>query len=77
MAHIRTTARIHSFLNRGKVFVEVTLAAQLPTYWVPVFKSLFKCTLSITQRPTIWVPGLLGLDGMIVTYRSQSGDYRG
>ena len=37
-----------------------TLEAQLPTYWVPVLKSLYKCMLSITQGPTIWVPGLLG-----------------
>ena len=29
-----------------------TLEAQLPTYWVPVLKTL----LSVTQGPTIWVP---------------------
>ena len=33
---------------------------QFPIYWVPVLKSLYKYILSITQGPTIWVPGLLG-----------------
>ena len=37
------------------------LEAQLPTYWVPVPGSLYKLILSITQEPTIWVPGLLGI----------------
>ena len=40
--------------------VELTLEAQLPRYWVPLPKSLYTCILSITQGPTIWVPGLLG-----------------
>ena len=31
-------------------------------YWVPVLGSLYKLLLSITQEPTIWVPGLLGKD---------------
>ena len=35
--------------------------AQIPIYWVPVLQSLCKLILSITQGPTIWVPGLLGL----------------
>ena len=43
----------------------LTLEAQLPTYWVPVLGPLYKLILSInnsiTQEPTIWVPGLLGL----------------
>ena len=38
----------------------VTLEAQLPIYWVPVLGPLYKPLLSITQEPTIWVPGLLG-----------------
>ena len=38
----------------------LSLEAQLPINWVPVLKSLYKCILSITQGPTIWVPGLLG-----------------
>ena len=29
-------------------------------YWVPVLQSLFEFILSMTQGPTIWVPGLLG-----------------
>ena len=29
-------------------------------YWVPVPKSLYNFILSVTQGPTIWVPGLLG-----------------
>ena len=37
-----------------------TLEAQVPIYWVPVIGSLYKLILSITQEPTIWVPGLLG-----------------
>ena len=43
-----------------------TLEAQLPIhiyiyiYWVPVLKSLYNSILSVTQGPTIWVPGLLG-----------------
>ena len=37
-----------------------TLEAQLPIYWVPVLKSLYKSILSVAQGPTIWVPGLLG-----------------
>ena len=37
-----------------------TLEAQVPIYWVPVPRSLFKFILSkLTQGPTIWVPGLL------------------
>ena len=38
------------------------LEAQLPIYWVSVFGFLYKLLLSITQEPTIWVPGLLGKD---------------
>ena len=37
----------------------VSLEAQLPIQWVPVLGSLYKLILSITQEPTIWVPGLL------------------
>ena len=36
------------------------LEAQLPIYWVPVLKSLYNFLRSVTQGPTIWVPGLLG-----------------
>ena len=39
---------------------DITLEAQLPIYWVPVLKTLHIYTLSGTQGPTIWVPGLLG-----------------
>ena len=42
----------------------LTLEAQLPFYWVPVLGSLYILILSavsITQEPTRWVPGLLGL----------------
>ena len=39
---------------------ELPLEAQLPTYWGPVIGSLYKLILSITQEPTICVPGLLG-----------------
>ena len=38
----------------------VSLEAQLPTYWVPVLGPVYKPILSITQEPTIWIPGLLG-----------------
>ena len=38
-----------------------TLEAQLPIYWVPVLKSLYNFILSVTQGPTMWVPGLLGM----------------
>ena len=34
---------------------------QLPIFWFPVLKSLYKFILSITKGPTIWVPGLLGI----------------
>ena len=37
-----------------------TLEAQLPINWVPVLKSLHNFILSVTQGPTVWVPGLLG-----------------
>ena len=49
------------FAQGLKYEVWFTLEAQIPIYWVPVLKSLYKFTLSITQGPTIWVPGLLGL----------------
>ena len=39
-----------------------TLEAQLLTYWVPVFGSMYRLILAVTQEPTIWVPGLLGKD---------------
>ena len=35
----------------------LSLEAQLPIYWVPVLKSLYDFVLSVTQGPTIWVPG--------------------
>ena len=38
-----------------------SLEAQLPIYWVPVLKPLYNSILSVTQGPTIWVPGLLGI----------------
>ena len=47
-----------------------TLEAQLPIYWVPVLETLCNYILSVTQGPTIWVPGLLGIlrpKGMIVS----------
>ena len=40
----------------------LALEAQLPIYWVPVLGSLYKLILPKTQEPTIWVPGLLGLN---------------
>ena len=49
------------FRLQGNSTTDVTLEAQLPIYWVPVLKFLFKFILSVTQGPTIWVPGLLGL----------------
>ena len=47
---------------KGKyVYIYIyTLEAQLPIYWVPVLGALYKIILSITQEPTIWVPGLPG-----------------
>ena len=45
----------------GERFMYATPEAQLPIYWVPVLGSLYKLILSITQEPSIWVPGLLGL----------------
>ena len=39
---------------------KVPLEAQLPIYWVPVLKTLYNSIISVTQRPTIWVPVLLG-----------------
>ena len=42
-------------------FCTPTLEDQLPICCVSVLKSLYKFILSITQGPTIWVPGLLGL----------------
>ena len=35
-------------------------------YWVPVLKSLYNFILSITQEPTIWVPGLLGITPIFI-----------
>ena len=49
----------------GMMSRAITLEAQLPICWVPVLKSLYKFVLSITQGPTIWVPGLLGLHPII------------
>ena len=43
-----------------QVSILLPLEAQLPRYWVPVLKSLYQFSVSITQGPTIWVPGLLG-----------------
>ena len=45
--------------NNGSFYS--ALEAQLPTYWVPILKSLYNLILSVTQGPTIWVPGLLGV----------------
>ena len=47
--------------NYAGQFFLVTLEAQLPIYWVLVLGSLYRLILSMTQEPTIWVPGLLGL----------------
>ena len=44
------------------------LEAQLPIYWVPVLKSLYNSILSVTQGPTIWVPGLLGMVSCALNY---------
>ena len=41
-------------------FINQALEAQLPKYWVPVLKTLSTLILSVTQGPTIGVPGLLG-----------------
>ena len=38
-----------------------SLEAQLPTYWVPILKSVYRFILSVTQGPTIWVP--IGISG--------------
>ena len=35
-------------------------------YWVPALGSLYKLILSITQEPTIRVPGLLALAGLLI-----------
>ena len=60
-----TKAAAHVRVLRRRVRVHeiprLNLEAQLPMYWVPVLKSLYKFILSITQGPTIWLPGLLGL----------------
>ena len=48
------------FMLRNSIFY-LTLEAQLPIYWAPVLGCLYKPILSITQEPTIWVPGFLGL----------------
>ena len=45
----------------GLGFSDLALEAQVPIYWAPVLKSLYELVLSVTQGPTIWVPGLLGL----------------
>ena len=39
------------------VYLYISLEAQLPTYWVPVLKTLYNYILSVTQGHTIWVPG--------------------
>ena len=49
----------------AKVFVSnfcvpQSLEAQMPMYWVPVLKSLYNFVRSVSQGPTIRVPGLLG-----------------
>ena len=36
----------------------VSLEAQLPIYWVPVFESLYNSILYVTQGPTICVLGV-------------------
>ena len=41
--------------------------SQLPISWVPVLGSLYKLILSITQDPTIWVPGLLGIVNNVIS----------
>ena len=46
--------------DEGAPSFHVTLEGQLPIYWVPVLKSLYKSILPVAQGPTIWVPGLLG-----------------
>ena len=33
---------------------KLTLEAQLPTYWVPVLKSLYNFMVSVTQEPGTW-----------------------
>ena len=39
--------------------LNVTLEAQLPIYWVPVLRSVYKLILSITQEPTICFQGYI------------------
>ena len=54
--------------GRGKELLGnyYSLEAQLPIHWIPVIGSLFKLILSITQEPTMWVPGLLGIVTIII-----------
>ena len=49
------------------------LEAPLPMYWVPVLKTLYNYILFVTQGPTIWVPGLLGIGRF---YRGDVGIHR-
>ena len=42
-------------------YTSIPQCIETPTYCFPVLGFLYKVLLSITQEPTIWVPGLLGL----------------
>ena len=53
-----------------------SLDAQLPIYWVPVLQSLYTYTLSVTQGPTIWVPGLLGTIINTVSFQELKPDFK-
>ena len=52
--------RLHVRHLRIITLPQEVLEAQLPIYWVPVLNTLYNYILSVTQGPTIWVPGLLG-----------------
>ena len=50
---------MESTIGPFRGYLGITLEAQLPIHWVPVLRSLYNFVLSVTQGPTIWVPGLL------------------
>ena len=65
LTHVTPPGRFHQAIKMLdpilKSFLkDDSLEAQLPIYWIPVLKSLYNFVLSVTQGPTIWVPGLLG-----------------
>ena len=60
----------HTRNIRDYIVGNLSLEAQLPIYWVPFLKPLYDFMLSVTQGPTIWVPGLLGFH-VYITLRVQ------